>query len=228
MNKQDYEELLTLAISTGADFAEIYLEDGISKNFQVVNSKLDNISTRTSKGIGIRLIKDNDLLSKWSYVAYRRETRDIILCSDSRYIAENSSEVLAASRTLSAYMDEFEKSNTQFRILPTTDIAGNESLAIAYYIPELKLVGLYYKDINSIVKDSDIDKGIFQYIFLHIAVFVILFLIYLSILKFLLSSIKKANISAESLIGKNGDLRKKTVNGHAMTYRRNLNWQKWR
>ena len=60
MNKQDYEELLTLAISTGADFAEIYLEDGISKNFQVVNSKLDNISTRTSKGIGIRLIKDND------------------------------------------------------------------------------------------------------------------------------------------------------------------------
>ncbi|MEI0562759.1 methyl-accepting chemotaxis protein [Brachyspira pulli] len=156
-----------------------------------------------------KLIKDNDLLSKWSYVAYRRETRDIILCSDSRYIAENSAEVLSSSKNLAIYMDEFEKSNTQFRILPTIDIAGNESLAIAYYIPELKLVGLYYKDINSIIKDSDIDKGIFQYIFLHIAVFVILFLIYLSILKFLLSSIKKANISAESLIGKNGDLRKR-------------------
>ena len=28
MEKKDYEELLTLAISTGADFAEIYEENG--------------------------------------------------------------------------------------------------------------------------------------------------------------------------------------------------------
>lgn len=28
MEKKDYEELLTLAMSTGADFAEIYEEEG--------------------------------------------------------------------------------------------------------------------------------------------------------------------------------------------------------
>lgn len=60
MEKKDYEELLTLAISTGADFAEIYEENGKTASYHVLDSKLDNISTGTTRGIGIRLIKDND------------------------------------------------------------------------------------------------------------------------------------------------------------------------
>lgn len=60
MEKKDYEELLTLAIETGADFAEIYEEDGNQTIYRVLNSMLDNIQTSTSRGIGIRLIKDNN------------------------------------------------------------------------------------------------------------------------------------------------------------------------
>lgn len=60
MEKKDYEELLTLAMSTGADFAEIYEEDGHRTNYRVLNSMLDGISTIATRGIGIRLIKDND------------------------------------------------------------------------------------------------------------------------------------------------------------------------
>lgn len=60
MNKKDYEELLTLAISTGADFAEIYEEDGKSTSYCFLSSKLDGIYTATTRGIGIRLIKGND------------------------------------------------------------------------------------------------------------------------------------------------------------------------
>ena len=37
MEKKDYEELLTLAMSTGADFAEIYEEDGNRTNYRVLN-----------------------------------------------------------------------------------------------------------------------------------------------------------------------------------------------
>lgn len=60
MKKKDYEELLTLAMSTGADFAEIYEEEGKRTNYSVLNSILDGIASGTSRGIGIRLIKDND------------------------------------------------------------------------------------------------------------------------------------------------------------------------
>jgi len=60
MEKKDYEELLTLAMSTGADFAEIYEEDGNRTNYRVLNSMLDGISTIATRGIGIRLIKGND------------------------------------------------------------------------------------------------------------------------------------------------------------------------
>ncbi len=60
MEKKDYEELLTLAMSTGADLAEIYEEEGKRTNYSVLNSILDGITSGTSRGIGIRLIKDND------------------------------------------------------------------------------------------------------------------------------------------------------------------------
>lgn len=60
MKKNEYEELLSLAISTGADFAEIYVEDGKTTSYKVLDSKLDDIGFYTTRGIGIRLIKDND------------------------------------------------------------------------------------------------------------------------------------------------------------------------
>lgn len=60
MKKKDYEELLTIAMSTGADFAEIYEEVGHRTNYRVLNSMLDEISSVATRGIGIRLIKGND------------------------------------------------------------------------------------------------------------------------------------------------------------------------
>lgn len=60
MDKKDYEELLTLAMSTGADFAEIYVEDGKTISYRVIDSKLDGIGSSTTRGMGIRLIKNND------------------------------------------------------------------------------------------------------------------------------------------------------------------------
>ncbi len=60
MKKKDYEELLTLAMSTGADFAEIYEENGKKTSYSVLNSMLDDIASSTYRGIGIRIIKGND------------------------------------------------------------------------------------------------------------------------------------------------------------------------
>ena len=158
-----------------------------------------------------RLIKNNDVLSKWSHLLYRLENKDIILGSDSRYIAESSSSILSSSVGLSTNIENFENSvgAKVFQIFPIVSIDGNKSIVIASYIPELNVVGLFYKDINTIVKESSIDKDIFWYTSIHICLFILLFAVYLIILKLLLISVNKANISTRDLIGKNGDLRKR-------------------
>ncbi|PCG20702.1 methyl-accepting chemotaxis protein [Brachyspira sp. G79] len=158
-----------------------------------------------------RLIKNNDILSKWSHLLYRLENKDIILCSDSRYIAESSSSILSSSLELSTNIQNFEGAvgTKVFQIFPIVPIDGNRSIVIASYIPDLNVVGLFYKDINSIIKESSIDRDIFWYTSIHICLFILLFVIYLLILKLLLISISKANVSTRELIGKNGDLRKR-------------------
>lgn len=59
MQKEKFEEYLKLALSTGADFAEIYLEENKTKVYRMVDSKLDSVDTNYMKGIGIRITKKN-------------------------------------------------------------------------------------------------------------------------------------------------------------------------
>lgn len=60
MNKNEYETLLNIAMSTGADFAELYYEVSSSKTYNYSDSKLDTIKTSNKKGLGIRIIKGED------------------------------------------------------------------------------------------------------------------------------------------------------------------------
>ena len=57
MQKEKLEEYLKLALSTGADFAEIFYEDNKTKIYRLVDSKLDSVETNYMKGIGIRITK---------------------------------------------------------------------------------------------------------------------------------------------------------------------------
>lgn len=56
--KEQLEEFLNILISTGADFAEVYLESSKSCRFCLLDSKLDDIITNNNKGIGLRMVKD--------------------------------------------------------------------------------------------------------------------------------------------------------------------------
>lgn len=160
------------------------------------------------------IIRNNNVLSKWAYVYYKAVSRDVILCSDSRYIAENASEILSASPELNVNIENFEKSfgaNKSFEIFKEVNINGKNSIAIVSYIDELKVTALYYKDINTIIKDSDIDVSIFNYVVIFIVIFLLFFGVYLVILKVLLSSINRANQSTKMLLSGNGDLRKRIL-----------------
>ena len=57
MDKKQFEKYLNLALSTGADFAELYHEKRINKNYNLLDSKLDRIDSGNTEGLGIRITK---------------------------------------------------------------------------------------------------------------------------------------------------------------------------
>ena len=60
MEKEQFEQLIEILLSTGAEFAEIYYEDAHSKSYEYNDSKLDSIKTGNTKGIGFRIIYNGD------------------------------------------------------------------------------------------------------------------------------------------------------------------------
>ena len=60
MKKEQLEKYLSLAVSTGADFAEIYYEDTKNKTYNFNDSKLDTINSSNYRGIGIKITKGTD------------------------------------------------------------------------------------------------------------------------------------------------------------------------
>ena len=56
ISKSLAKEVINVALSTGADFAELYLEKTESKSFKVENELLENLATSLTGGCGIRII----------------------------------------------------------------------------------------------------------------------------------------------------------------------------
>ena len=51
------EQVLTAALSTGGDFAEIFAEDTLSNSFSMIDNKLETVLSGRSYGVGVRVLK---------------------------------------------------------------------------------------------------------------------------------------------------------------------------
>ena len=60
MEKDNFQEYLNLALRTGADFAEIYYEEVKLNNYRLLDSKLDTIDSKYCKGLGIRIVSNDE------------------------------------------------------------------------------------------------------------------------------------------------------------------------
>lgn len=58
ISKNKFIEILNLGLSTGADYAEIYIEEKLSHSISVENGKVDASSITKTYGAGVRLLKD--------------------------------------------------------------------------------------------------------------------------------------------------------------------------
>ena len=61
MKKENLETLLNKMCSTGADFAEVYIENTKTKIFTYLDNKLQKIDNKIDKGMGLRIAKGNEV-----------------------------------------------------------------------------------------------------------------------------------------------------------------------
>lgn len=61
MKKENLEKMLENMLSTGGDFAEIFIEDKKTTIYNYIDSNLDGYSINCSNGIGLRLAKENNV-----------------------------------------------------------------------------------------------------------------------------------------------------------------------
>lgn len=57
VSKEILEEVLARALSTGADFAEIFVENTSQKSISMVDSKVDSLKDQQIAGVGVRVFK---------------------------------------------------------------------------------------------------------------------------------------------------------------------------
>lgn len=61
MEKKQIEGILNSLLDTGADFAEVFLEDKKQKDFRYIDSRLEKYNINSAGGIGLRIAKKNDV-----------------------------------------------------------------------------------------------------------------------------------------------------------------------
>ena len=61
MKKEKLENILENMLSTGGDFAEVFLEEKTTKSYNYINSSLDSYNIGFKNGVGLRLAKENSV-----------------------------------------------------------------------------------------------------------------------------------------------------------------------
>lgn len=73
--KEKLEKYLERCLRTGADFAELFIEESNDTNYSYIDSKVDDISSVYDYGMGIRIALGNDIV----YGAVNKLEEDVIL-----------------------------------------------------------------------------------------------------------------------------------------------------
>ena len=89
LKKDQLERLLTEAMDSGADFAEIFEEDAVSESLSMLDGKVENVDRALREGTGIRLYKD--LQTAYGYSNSARYEDLLALVKDLRTAFEGTS-----------------------------------------------------------------------------------------------------------------------------------------
>ena len=160
-----------------------------------------------------KYIESNPSLSSWNYINYKLNNKNIVYAKDRRFLNQNVLNILGSSENFSKYIMEFENQLNEKPsfITPTFDMNNEKTVAIMFYMKDLDSVIVFYKDINSIIKYSNIEKTITLFIIVFFIGYSILTSVYILILRLTFTPIKTTNASTVELREQNRDLRKRIM-----------------
>ena len=79
LNKNVIQDLLNEALVTGADFAELFFEDTNQEAIRVTSKDVSNVSFNNVHGVGVRLIKNNDVVYGYSNDVSEEKVRALVM-----------------------------------------------------------------------------------------------------------------------------------------------------
>lgn len=187
-------------------YLNIY-KDEILNEILTVNDNINNSYDFT--------IKNNNLLSSWTYINYRLNDKNIVYASEDGFLNQSVYNLFNLQGEFYQHINDFEsrlKNNLIFYIVPIFNMNKDTKIvAIFSYIKNSDMVSIYYKDVNSIIKNSYIEKNISLFIVFFAVIYILLSTIYINILRYTFNPIRIANESTKALREENRDLRKRIV-----------------
>ena len=155
MQKEKLEKYLNLALSTGADFAEIYYEENKNVFYRMIDSKLDTIDSNYMKGIGIRIVSGtNSFYSSTDNLTDENIEKTIkklaVNVNNSTILDTNIGHIVDKTINVKISHDDYSISDKKNLLNKIDQIARNQSKLITQVI-----CGINEIDKNFTIMNSD-------------------------------------------------------------------------
>ena len=209
------------SISNNNNFYSYILTDNIGNIFvsfyyplTLINNQMGNIIANIDAEEYFKSVNDNSSFSNWSYVNYKLSDKNIVFAKDRRILNQAIYRLFDSEREFYQYIEDFESKceNNSFYMTPVFNMNNRtQTVAIFSYIKNLNIISIYYKDVNSIIKNSYVEKNISLFIIVFGILYGLLSFVYIRILRYTFAPIKNANASTEALREYNRDLRRRIV-----------------
>lgn len=208
-----------ISLSNNNNFYSDITTDNIGNIFvsfyyplRLINSQMGNIIANIDISEYFKFIGDNSSLSTWNYANYKLNNRNVVYASDRRFFNQALYNLFGSEIEFYQYIVDFESrfENDSSYVPPIFYMNnGVKTMAIFSYIKNLDMISIYYKDVNSIIKNSYIERNISLFIIFFGIIYALLSLIYIIILHYTFVPIKTTNASTVELREGNRDLRKR-------------------
>ena len=208
-----------ISLSNNNNFYSDITTDNIGNIFvsfyyplRLINSQMGNIIANIDISEYFKFIGDNSSLSTWNYANYKLNNRNVVYASDRRFFNQALYNLFGSEIEFYQYIVDFESrfENDSSYVPPIFYMNnGVKTMAIFSYIKNLDMISIYYKDVNSIIKNSYIERNISLFIIFFGIIYALLSLIYIIILHYTFVPIRTTNASTVELREGNRDLRKR-------------------
>ena len=142
LNKNVIQDLLNEALMTGADFAELFFEDTNQEAIRVTSKEVSNVSFNNVHGVGVRLIKNNDVVYGYSNDVSEEKVRALVMSLSASFSGDKKEatplrEALPFDNKVKRPMESVPASEKTEKLLALSDVILSHDPRIVQSITQL-------------------------------------------------------------------------------------------